>query len=639
MSKFSRELYDLMEKSFIEENEPIQLSFSNRIYKKYGRDFNKRYDYISGKNNDYIAEKLKNTDITQLGRIVHATEAGVLNSIPNLQYDILNSKNENYLPPQMYVPEEIRKEWVALDTKKYFLNDENKRELLEEYLSTLSEPNRKKAIAVMCENSNSKNYYRFLDLSTTSYSPNQEILSNDMIRYFENKYLNEFIDRQETMQRFNHQNFYKQDNIEKKNSDDEIYRDTVMNKHYYNPYDKNEMLEPKISENREFLDNQKKQDELFEIIDKNSSYYLKQQTEFSNDHLDVRNIRRANDGVIKNYNLNKQENISVNNNINNNPIYIEENLKRDLPSMVYSTGDDLNNSFIVEIPKVDNIADFIEKRQILNYQNTLRKHHNINKTLDFNNEIANTNFIYNGINNFAKQKNYSSPSQQPNMHEQMGSVYETNLNENMMNKASTMQVAQQNIQEKSNVNFYNQKAINNANIVDNNQNPKPKMIKINRDNNGYSIDQLDPNHNNRIEQVRENAFAQNRVISPNNQYLENRFSGINLSKNDQKEEISKINISANALRVAEMNRIQDFFNNKPAVVKTSRRTEEKTLEISEELPKARKSQGRINKKQKQKSSKNEIALKSIKFNRAVVNNTSKENKQINANKEAKRVLA
>ncbi len=105
MSKFANELYHLMEKSYMEDVEPIQLKFTNRVYKKYGKEFNKKYDFISGKNLDYIAEQLQATNLGELDKVASSTQSSLLSSLK--EFDEL-SKEE--LAPMMYVPEETRPE-------------------------------------------------------------------------------------------------------------------------------------------------------------------------------------------------------------------------------------------------------------------------------------------------------------------------------------------------------------------------------------------------------------------------------------------------------------------------------------------------------------------------------------------------
>ena len=555
----------------------------------------------------------------------------------------------------MYVPEEIRNEWVELDTKKYFTNDESKRELIEEYLSTLSETNRRKAIAVMCENTNSKNYYRFLDLSTTAYTPNQVMLSNDLIKYFENKYLNEFIDRQETMKRFNQNIFNKQDELEKMNSFDQVYNETVADQHYFNPYDKNDVLTPKISNNRQFLDRNINEDRLFEIIDKNSSLYLKQQAEFNNEHLNSENVRNLSNRLFKT-NEDTDRYIRANNEPEINQEFVMNTPNIQQP-IYRSHSRNVNNnhpSFIVEIPKVDNIADFIEQRELLNYKNTLRKHHNINTSLEFNNAIANTNLVYNSINpelrrnRYVEQKqvefelpnNEPVMQQQANMHEQMGSIYESNLNENMMNQKTTMQIAQENI---SNEEIARDNKVNNEPTIN-------KIIKLSKNNvtnnnfdNNYGIGQLDPNANNRINQIKEYSKVQ--VVeqySPNTNLFNNRFNEMNSYVNYQpSQNVTKMQQTVDQFRMDEFDRIQKFFETKPTVVKKSTRfDDEETLEIIEEIPVVeRKVQARLGRTKKDKrANNNQNAIKIIKINKGVVDKKAipiaqnKKNEKIQAKK-------
>ena len=103
MSRFSNELYRMMEKAYMEDVEPIQLKFTNRVYKKYGKQFNKKYDFISGRNMDVIAEQLKAQNIGEFDKMADATQSSLLNS--------LQEYNENNaLAPMMYVPEERRPE-------------------------------------------------------------------------------------------------------------------------------------------------------------------------------------------------------------------------------------------------------------------------------------------------------------------------------------------------------------------------------------------------------------------------------------------------------------------------------------------------------------------------------------------------
>lgn len=623
MSKFKKELYSLLEKSYYEENEPVQLTFTNRIYRKYGDQFNKKYDYISGKNREYIAEKLKNTNPTDLGITMNSIENGMLSTVNN---PILNNQYEEEIAPMMYIPEEIRKEWVELDTKKFFLKDENKRDLLEEYLSTLSENNRRKAIAVMCENSNSKNYYRFLDLSTTAYTENQKLLSEDLIKYFENKYLNEFIDKQETLQRYNHDVFSKQTHLENKETSDVIYRDTVLNQHYYNPYDKNEMVTPKVSEGRQFLDNQKSQDELFEIIDNNSKYYVKQQTEFNNDHLNPENVRNK---VVSEINKERIDSYQPNNRVIHANNQLNRNSSYDLNNNIHSPERILNlehGSMIIEIPKVDNIADFINMREVLHRQNTIRKEHNIKSTVRFNNELSNSNINYSPkyINNYNNQ----DINTQTNMHNEMGSVYNTNMNENMVNKPTTMSVAKEEIE--------------------NNQQQMQKKLQqpirsiLNQEKNSYGMDQLDFNRNNKFEQVKNYAHQVQNNIIPNEQYFNNRFNNINAGGFTQQhtpQQSTNLSGSIDHYRMETINDIQKFFERKPAVVKKQRTVSEMDeMIIEDKIPaKKRKAEARNKNTKKAQTSKkhNQLVVKQVRINNGInYKQQANENKKV----EMKKVL-
>ncbi len=404
MSKFTDELYSLMEQAYLEENPSVQLSFNNRVYKKYGKQFNKKYDYISGKNTALIAEQLKNTSISEFEMPNAKTNNNNVPNIPLLntleEYD--EFKTDAPQAEMMYVPEELRKEWVQADTKKFFIQDEFKRELLEEYLMSLPSDKRLKAIKVMCENSNSKNYYRFLDLSTSAYTPNQEILSNDLINFFHNKYLNEYIEQQNTLKRIAPENVNAQSINQARPKltpvkNPEIYQRVMTDHNYFNPYDERDMITPKIKTNpeNEFLTSgSQQQNQMFQMMDRNSAMYMRQKNQFNNAHNDIARIRReqlrnaqfnAEMTSLNQYQKPMTQASLANNNLqplSQNPMPYYQPAQRQAALMV-SYG-----SLVTEIPKVDNIADFINSRNMLAQQNTLRKQYNIATSIDYNNELV-----------------------------------------------------------------------------------------------------------------------------------------------------------------------------------------------------------------------------------------------------------
>ncbi len=643
MSKFANELYRMMEKAYMEDAEPIQLKFSNRVYRKYGKQFNRKYDFISGKNMDYIAEKLQAQNMTEFDKMASATQSSLLNSLEEY-----NELERDANVPMMYVPEERRQEWVAANTQKFFLDDEMKRNLLEEYLSSLTEANRRKAIAVMCENTNSKNYYRFLDLSTTAYTPNQEILSNDLINFFHNKYLNEHIDQQATLKRFNSNVFEQQKILDKKATNDDIYNRTVRDRNYFNPYDQNDMLTPKVMGEREFLDGTKQQDQLFEIIDKNSAMYLKQKTQFNNDHLNKDLLRRqqmaeaemrADLEALKLQNSMKTSmDRPLHVNLNNYDNYQEHEL--------------VNPSFVTEMPKFDNIADFIEQRAILNYQNTLRKQHNIATTVNYNNELTGGNVQYDPAANTYVSPNamYARRAQQaaaaPEGSIPEGEIHSTAMTENLYNNNSVIAAAQQvNAVSTHNVSaaeqFLNSFANTNGKSQAENYAAAKQAEKIqqytplsqlsNLSSKGYSMNNLDQNaQTNRVGMVR-NFAMHDATASPNATTLNNRYNETNIAGSQfvQQQQIANqqtkgLNTGAQSSRLKDIGSINAFFkkSNAPQVNETNDNLEIYAKVEEDMIKRPRKASAR----QTTKAKSDNNALTVIKINRGIVASNTAKNK-------------
>ena len=523
-----------------------------------------------------------------------------------------------------------------------------KRELLEEYLSSLTEANRRKAIAVMCENSNSKNYYRFLELSTTAYTPNQEILSNDLIQFFHNKYLNESIEKATTLNRFNQDVFQEQRVLDKKAMNDDIYNKTVRDQNYYNPYDPQQMLTPKVAGQREFLDGTKEQDQLFDIIDKNSALYLKQKTQFSNDHLNKDLLRRQQlveaemRAEIEAMKFQAKNATSA-----QRPLHVDLN---NYKANEYQEYELINPSFVTEMPKFDNIADFIEQRAILNYQNTMRKQHNISTSVNYNNELTGGNVQYDPVTNSYVSPNeiYARRAQQAAAPEGSipdGEIHSSAMTQNIYNNNSIIEAAKKvNASSTYAVSaadeFLNSFANTNGKSQAENYAAAKQAGKIqeytplsqlsNLSSKGYSMNNLDPNaQTNRVGMVR-NYAMHNATSSPAATSLNRRYDDTNIAGSQfvQQQQVANqqtrgLNTGAQSSRLKDIGSINAFFkkSNAPQVNETNDNLEAFARVEEEMIKRPRKASAR----QTSKSNSNN-ALTVIKINRGIVASNSAKNK-------------
>lgn len=559
MSKFKNEVYDTLEQSFLFDNEPIQLKFSNRVYNKYSDLFNKKYEYINGNNEQNIIDALRKNS-TPMKRTLDTTQNSILNSLNQTTAD------ENYVS-MMYVPEEINKEWIDSSPKKYFVANNSKREILEEYLASLSPHNRENAIKVMCENTNSKNYLRFLDLSTVSYTTNQEILSNDLINYFQNKYLNEYIEHENTLQRFNHETLINEEKADyRTNTKDAVYQKSVENQNYYNPYDKNNILRANINnglENNEFLANNN-----FDQID-NNMYYQQQSDLYNNsnmlsknDHLNKENIRRQPKISNEEKTYTVLDFIKPQSFRPMNTKYVNKtNNEIEHPATQYS--------FIEEMPSTDNINDFIDIRNQLSEQNNLRKHNNIMNAIELNNQLTNTNVNY---------------------------VPSVNISQNSYNKIPTQNVQQNIIKEQQENKTQDNLPL--KNIFDN------KITSPNR--------KIDPSTVNSLSVIKQNLHNSN-----DNSLFSKKFISSRTEQEDYNPiqiKISNTNKNPEEIenRMKNMDEIYNFFKPKKEIHK-------KPKIKADKISKNKKSMKSKNENQQVKaSSNNALMVRTIKINRGVV---------------------